>query len=57
VPTSPIEICNNGLDDDCNGLADAADPACIAPVCDCQIDPYGLGCYGEDGMNICVPGN
>jgi Tol biopolymer transport system component len=57
VPTSPIEICNNGVDDDCNGLVDAADPACIPPVCDCQVDPYGPGCYGEDGMNICVPGN
>ena len=28
VPTSPTEICGNGLDDDCNGLVDAADPAC-----------------------------
>jgi WD40-like Beta Propeller Repeat len=28
VPISPTEICGNGLDDDCNGLVDAADPAC-----------------------------
>jgi len=57
VPTSPVEICNNGLDDDCNGLVDGADPACIVPPCDCQLDPYAPWCYGEDGMNICVPGN
>jgi len=32
----PTEICNNGLDDDCNGFVDAADPACGGSIC-----PYG----------------
>jgi hypothetical protein len=28
------EICNNGVDDNCNGLVDCADPACVnAPNC------------------------
>ena len=57
VPTSPVEICNNGVDDDCNGLVDGADPACIVPPCDCQLDPYASWCYGDDGMNLCYPGD
>lgn len=28
VPTSATEICDDGVDDDCNGLTDGADPAC-----------------------------
>ena len=43
VPTSATEICGNGLDDDCNGLIDAADPACAS----CQYGAYqecGDGC-------------
>jgi hypothetical protein len=27
------EICTNGIDDDCNGLTDCADPACSAYTC------------------------
>ena len=27
--TAPKEICNNGVDDDMNGLTDCADPACV----------------------------
>lgn len=30
VPTA--EICNNGVDDDCDGLADCADPECSTPI-------------------------
>jgi hypothetical protein len=29
----PAEICNNGVDDDCNGLTDCADPACAQWTC------------------------
>jgi hypothetical protein len=29
-----VEICNNGVDDNCNGLIDCADPECLsAPNC------------------------
>ena len=57
MPTSTIEICNNGLDDDCNGLIDAADPACAT----CQYGVYqecGYGCpIGSicDAGGCCVP--
>jgi hypothetical protein len=28
VVSCPVEICDNGIDDDCDGLIDAADPDC-----------------------------
>jgi hypothetical protein len=31
-PTGNREICNNGKDDDCNGLVDCADPGCFGDV-------------------------
>jgi hypothetical protein len=35
------EVCDNGLDDDCNGLADADDPACL--VCtDSDVDGFSV---------------
>jgi hypothetical protein len=37
-----VEICNNGIDDDGNGLVDCADPAC-----------FGIGTCGASG---CTPG-
>jgi hypothetical protein len=30
---STVEICNNGIDDDCDGLVDCADPQCSAWTC------------------------
>src|SRR3989454_81105 len=58
VPTRPTEICDNGLDDDCNGLIDAADPACANSSCphgDCMVDVCGQE-YGCDGVTgCCVP--
>jgi hypothetical protein len=32
IPTG-VEICTNGIDDDCNGLIDCADPACSSYSC------------------------
>ena len=52
VPTSTIEICGNGLDDDCNGLIDAADPACAT----CQYGAYQECGYGCPIGSICDPG-
>ncbi len=50
VPTSSTEICDNGLDDDCDGLIDASDPDCPL-VQDC---PCGGGYIcGYDGF--CYP--
>jgi len=34
VVCGPVEICGNGLDDDCNGVSDCVDPACQnLPAC------------------------
>ena len=57
VPTSPTEICDNGLDDDCNGLIDAADPACGGSICPngrCDVDLCGQE-YVCDPTGCCVP--
>jgi len=47
-----IEICNNGIDDDLNGLIDAADPQCPGP-------PFGdFQCWNQTGIapqSIFVP--
>jgi hypothetical protein len=41
VPTGP-ENCTNGVDDDCNGLTDCADPACVQAGYVC-VDPAPSG--------------
>jgi len=40
---SNVEICNNGIDDNCNGLIDCADPACgpASWTCTHQVVPAG----------------
>ena len=47
VPEGPFDspTCSDGLDNDCDGLADAADPDCDAPaeVCDNGADDNGNG--------------
>lgn len=44
-PGAP-EDCNDSKDNDCNGVADANDPACAAPAC---TDADGDGYYAEGG--------
>ena len=58
VPTSPTEVCGNGLDDDCNGLIDAADPACANSSCphgDCMVDVCGQEYVCDGVTGCCVP--
>ena len=38
---SPIEICNNGIDDNCNGLVDCADPMCTGGFACIPMPPVG----------------
>jgi fibronectin type III domain protein len=38
VPTSTTEVCDNGTDDDCDGLVDSADPDCACAT------PYAEQC-------------
>ncbi len=42
-----VELCNNGIDEDGDGLIDGADP-------DCPPDPYAETCFGNtiDGSNV-----
>jgi hypothetical protein len=58
--------CSDGIDNDCNGLTDEADPACAAPpeICDNQIDDNLNGLTdcedpqcGGDTFGACDTGN
>jgi len=60
----PAEICDNGLDDDCDGLADEGDTDCppVLRTCEaadgdtCNDDPgRGDRCDPMDNDNGCVP--
>lgn len=47
------EVCDNGLDDDCNGLTDCADPVCLpnccnTPFADAEGNGTGLGAGDSD---------
>jgi hypothetical protein len=42
VATSETEDCYNGLDDNCDGRVDAADPTC-GELTDCNFNPCGSG--------------
>ncbi len=55
-PSCPTtEICDNGIDDDCNGLVDWADPACAGCIYgDCFNDPCNRG-YICDYSGCCYP--
>ncbi len=51
------EICNNGIDDDGNGLVDCADPACFGidgcrpPICTADVD-LGNFSWGSQGTAV-----
>jgi uncharacterized protein (TIGR03382 family) len=45
VATGLPEICDDGADTDCDGLADGEDPACAAPL-----DDQGGGCSHTPGV-------
>ncbi|HZU81986.1 MAG TPA: hypothetical protein VE987_03670 [Polyangiaceae bacterium] len=52
-----VEICNNGVDDNCNGLIDCADPECFAsPLCatsECHPDDnVGTIVVGQPGQTV-----
>jgi hypothetical protein len=53
-----VEICNNGIDDDNNGLVDCADPACFgvgtcgAPLCEPEIDVGNFSVGSTVSLNV-----
>lgn len=55
--TSDTELCDNGLDDNCDGLVDLADPACGETV-NCSFNPCGSGsiCNGSICVSSCGDG-
>jgi len=57
VPTSDTEDCSNGLDDNCDGAADGAEPAC-GELVDCNANPCGSGtiCNGAYCVSSCDDG-
>jgi hypothetical protein len=57
------EACNDGLDNDCDGLSDCADPDCSAnPAClptdapDLKAEKIKLSCNPPQGPNVCQNG-
>jgi hypothetical protein len=57
VPQTLTEICNNGIDDDGNGLTDCMDPQCVtSPLCGqfaCRADK-SIGLLPLDGSPVAV---
>jgi len=61
TPTQTVEtLCSDGIDNDCDGLVDAADPSCQAPVCRprkaaCTVnaDCCSNKCGGRAGAKTC----
>lgn len=54
-----LEICNNGIDDDCNGLVDCADPQCQEQgwACAPMVPPgWNLVAYDGTGRPSCASG-
>ena len=58
-PTDPVEVCDDGLDNDFDELVDCIDPDCIGScpeLCADEIDNDGDGavdCYDEDCDGVC----
>jgi hypothetical protein len=59
TPTGP-EQCTNGIDDNCNGLTDCADPACMQDNYTCVPTPPGGGwafvSFDPTSQSGCSPG-
>ncbi len=57
VAGSDGELCENGLDDNCDGLVDGADPTC-GQLVDCNFNPCGSGtiCNGQYCVSSCGDG-
>jgi hypothetical protein len=53
-PGAP-EVCDNGVDDDCDGKADDVDPDCTCvavSICDGPVDPNTCGCVDGEIVTI-----
>jgi hypothetical protein len=55
LPQAVETYCNDGLDNDCDGLTDCADPSCDKLACDlngktCVADAGVCGCSGKGGV-------
>ena len=55
VPTGP-EVCTDGIDNDCNGLIDCADPACAAYTCVAAISSWNIVAFGASTRSACPTG-
>jgi hypothetical protein len=59
VACGPIEVCGDGLDNDCNGLVDCADPKCTAEGFTCSSAPppgWTPVAYAANARPPCPPG-
>jgi len=50
INPSVVEVCTNGVDDNCNGLTDCADSACAAICCGSSVCQSGYTCSN----NLCT---
>ena len=55
-PLGGDEICDNGIDDDLDGLVDCDDPDCYADV-DCALSSVHVATTGTDSIACGSPGN
>jgi hypothetical protein len=50
------EVCTDGIDNDCNGLTDCADPACAAYTCVAEPAGWSLVAFGASARAACPAG-